>query len=209
MSTLSSMPTTMPAMPTQPAVPIRVPSPLYRMRLEKYESLIASGVFTKRDKVHLINGYLVTRMAESPSHGAVCEAIRLAIEAFLPATWHPRSDKALKMPAQASMPEPDIVIVRGAWRAYASRYPEPADTALVIEVANTSLDEDRAMADIYGAGGVPVYWIVNLVDGQVEVYTGPGPSGYQSHEVLAPGHALRVMIDGVEVGEVSVADILP
>ena len=59
-----------------PAGPIRIPSPLYRMTLEQYESLIASGFFTKRDDVHLINGYVVNRMAESPLHGAVCEAIR-------------------------------------------------------------------------------------------------------------------------------------
>ena len=107
------------------------------------------------------------------------------------------------------MPRPDLAIVRGDWRTYLTRYPEPADTALVVEVSYTSLDEDRAMADIYGAGDIPVYWIVNLVDGQVEVYTDPGPDGYRSHEVLAPGHTLRVVLDGVEVGEIAVADILP
>jgi Uma2 family endonuclease len=186
-----------------------IPSPLYRMTLEKYESLIASGVFNKRDRVHLINGYLVTKMAESPSHSAICEIIRLALQALLLATWHLRSDKPLRIPAQSSMPEPDLVIVRGASRDYLARYPEPADTALVVEVSLSSLDEDRAMAEIYGKAGIPIYWIVNLVDGQVEVYTDPGPSGYQSHEVLAPGHVLRVRIDGVEGGEIPVADILP
>ena len=90
-----------------------------------------------------------------------------------------------------------------------NRYPESRDTALVAEVSVSSLDEDRAMADIYAAGGVPVYWIVNVDDGQVEVYSDPGPSGYQSHEVLAPGHVLSVMVNGVEVGEIPVADILP
>ena len=189
MSTLASpLPTALPAVPTQPAVPARNPSPLYRMTLEKYEALIASGVFNKRDRVHLINGYLVTRMAESPSHSAICEIIRFAIEAFLlalPTPWHLRSDKPIRFPVQSSMPEPDLVIVRGERRIYLNRYPEPADAALIIEVSKTSLDEDRALADIYGASGVPIYWIVNLVDGQVEVYSKPGPSGYQSHEVLA------------------------
>lgn len=46
-------------------------------------------------------------------------------------------------------------------------------------------------------------------DGQVEVYSDPGPGGYQSHEVLSCGHVLSVVIDGVEVGQISVADILP
>jgi Uma2 family endonuclease len=191
------------------ARPRWIPSSLYRMTLEKYESLIASGFFSKRDDVHLINGYLVNRMAESPLHGAVCEAIRLAIEAILLAMWHTRSEKGLRIPSQISVPRPDLVIARGAPRDYLARYPEPADTALVVEVSYTSLDEDRAMADIYGAGGIPVYWIVNLLDGQVEVYSDPGPDGYRTHEVLAPGHVLHVVVDGVEIGEIAVAEILP
>ena len=191
------------------ARPRWIPSSLYRMTLEKYESLIASGFFSKRDDVHLINGYLVNRMPESPFHGAVCEAIRLAIEAILLATWHTRSEKGLRIPSQISIPRPDLVVVRGAPRDYLARYPEPADTALVVEVSYTSLDEDRAMADIYGAGGIPVYWLVNLVDSQVEVYSDPGPDGYRTHEVLATGHVLHVVVDGVEIGEIAVADILP
>ena len=58
-----------------------------------------------------------------------------------------------------------------------SRHPGPADMALVIEVADSSLPDDRSLkARIYAAAAVPVYWIVNLVDHQVEVYTDPtGP----------------------------------
>src|SRR6185312_16332993 len=179
------------------ARPRWIPSSLYRMTLEKYETLIASGFFGKRDDVHFINGYLVNRMAESPLHGAVCDAVRLAIEAILPAAWYIRSEKGLRIPSQLSIPRPDLVIVRGAPRDYLARYPEPADAALVVEVSYTSLDEDRAMADLYGAGGIPVSWLVNLVDGQVEVYSDPGPDGYRTHEVLAPGHVLHVVGDGV------------
>ena len=35
---------------------------LYRMTVEKYEEMIASEVFTKRDRLHLIQGLLVTKM---------------------------------------------------------------------------------------------------------------------------------------------------
>jgi Uma2 family endonuclease len=207
MSTLASMP----AIPTQPARPIRIPSPLYRMSLEQYESLIATGFFTKHDDVHLINGYVVNRMAESPLHGTVCEAIRMAMGAILLAVtgWHTRSEKGVRIPSQVSIPRPDLAVVRGEWREYLTRYPDAADVAMVAEVSISSLDEDRAKADIYAAGGIPVYWIVDVDDGQVEVYSDPGPSGYQSHEVLAPGHVLSVVIDGVVIGEIAVADLLP
>ena len=82
-------------------------------------------------------------------------------------------------------------MVRGTPRDYRRRYPEAADAALVVEVSLSSLDKDRAMAEIYAAGGIPVYWIVNVDDGQVEVYSDPGPAGYRSHEVLAPAMCCR------------------
>jgi Uma2 family endonuclease len=78
----------------------------------------------------------------------------------------------------------------------------------VVEVSDSSLDEDRKKAGIYGRAGIPVCWIINLIDGQVEVYSNPGPSGYGSMDVLMAGHVIPVVIDGVEVGQVPVADVL-
>ena len=60
-----------------------------------------------------------------------------------------------------------------------------------------------------GKAGIPAYWIINVDDGQVEVYSDPGPIGYRKHEVLRTGHVLSVVIDGVDLGEIAVADILP
>jgi hypothetical protein len=68
------------------------------MTLEPFESLIASGFSPKRHDVQVINGCLVTPMAESPWRAAICDAIRLAIEAFLLATRHIRSEKECESP---------------------------------------------------------------------------------------------------------------
>ena len=79
----------------------------------------------------------------------------------------------------------------------------------MVEVSDSSQVDNRKQSEIYGRVGIPVYWIVNLVDGQVEVYSNPGPARYPALDVLAPGHVLTVIIDGVEVGQIPVADILP
>jgi hypothetical protein len=86
--------------------------------------------------------------------------------------------------------------------------------ALVVEVSDSSLDEDRTlMLRAYGGGGIVRYWIINLVDGQVEVYSQPSgpaePIGYRHCEVFRPGQEIPVVIDDVEVGRIAVADILP
>jgi hypothetical protein len=41
--------------------------PTYRMSIEKYEQLVGSGVFTKHDKLQLINGRLVAKMTKQDS----------------------------------------------------------------------------------------------------------------------------------------------
>jgi Uma2 family endonuclease len=132
-----------------------IPSPgsLYRLSLEQYEAMVASGVFAKRDRFHLINGFLVAKMTEYPPHSAASGATRLVIESVLPVGWYVRPDKPLRIPNYASVPEPDLVIARGSCWDYQARHPEPANVALVAEVANSSLLEDRAMAEIYGKGG--------------------------------------------------------
>jgi Uma2 family endonuclease len=61
----------------------------------------------------------------------------------------------------------------------------------------------------YATDGIPVYWIVNLVDLQVEVYTGPSPGDYRSRADYKPGQVVPVVIDGRHLGDIAVNDILP
>jgi Uma2 family endonuclease len=186
-----------------------IPSSLYRLTLEQYEAMVDAGIFTGRDKVHLINGYLVAKMTQNTPHATADELCGDLLNRVIPAGWSVRAAKPVRLPTESSEPEPDRCVVRGRIRDYAARHPGPADIALAVEVADSSLEDDRMQADIYGRAGIPVYWLINLIDRQVEVYSKPGPSGYQSLEVFVPPHALTVMIDGVEVGEIPVAEILP
>ena len=90
------------------------------------------------------------------------------------------------------MNEPDRCVVSGSARNYLSKHPGPADVVLVVEVADSSLADDRELgARVYGPARLPVYWIVNLVDRQVEVYTSPGPGGYQSSRSSHPATRYR------------------
>jgi Uma2 family endonuclease len=201
MSTLSSS--------AEAVAPEWVPAPLYRMSLEKYEAMVACGAFGPKDRFHLINGFLVAKMTQYPPHSTADGLCGQAFDQVIPAGWHVRSAKPIRLPEQVSKPEPDRCVVRGSIRDYSQRDPGPVDVALVVEVAESSLAEDRKMARIYGGSGIPAYWIVNLVDRQVEVYTLPYSDGYHSRQDFAPGQEVLVVIDGVEVGRIRVADLLP
>jgi Uma2 family endonuclease len=201
--------------PTQPRAaspppPGWAPGTPYRLTVDQYEAMVDAGVFAARDKVHLINGHLVAKMTQNTPHVTADLLCGAALDRLVvPAGWHVRPGAPVRLPGQSSEPEPDRSVARGSVRDYLGRHPGASDLALVVEVSESSLDDDRVMAGIYGAAGIPVYWIVNLIDGQVEVYSTPGPAGYSSFEVLAPGHVLSVMLDGVEVGRIAVDDVLP
>ena len=147
-------------------------------------------------------------MTQGDPHCVSDDLCRNAITGVLPRGWFVRSDKPVRLPPN-SKPEPDHVVTRGEIRDYTDHSPGPADVALIVEVAFSSLAEDRVQADIYAAAGIPFYWIVNLVERQIEVYSGPSPTGYRSRVDFREGQNVPVMIDGVEVGAIVVADVLP
>jgi Uma2 family endonuclease len=186
-----------------------IPAPLYRLTLDQYEAMVSSGAFSGKERFHLINGYLVAKMTQNDRHATADELCGDAVSRILPAGWHVRAAKPIRIPSQASKPEPDRCVARGTIRDYLQRSPEPADIALVVEISDSSLSEDRKQAAIYAGGGIPVYWIVNLVDRQVEVYSDPGPSGYRARQDYREGDSVPISIDGHQIGSVTARDILP
>jgi hypothetical protein len=41
------------------------------------------------------------------------------------------------------------------------------------------------------------------------VFTSPGPDGYQSCAVFTTGQSVPVVVDGQQIGEIAVNDVLP
>jgi Uma2 family endonuclease len=179
---------------------------LYRLTVDEYERL---GEHLNNKRVELIDGLLVAKMTKKPPHVVACELTRAAIDRVAPKGWHTRVGDPVRIPRH-NEPEPDVALVRGQMRDYSKRHPGPRDIGMVVEVADSSLAKDRLRVRVYGGkGAIPVYWIVNLSDRQVEVYTGPRSSGYSSRVDYAPGASIPVLIDGIVIGHIAVDDILP
>jgi Uma2 family endonuclease len=193
----------------QPAAfPDAVGYPPFRMSIDQYEKLVDSGVFTKRDKFQLLHGILVVKVSQNPPHSLADLLCGKALARMIPAGWHLRPDKPVRLPPDGE-PEPDQCVVRGAERDYAERHPGAADVGLLVEIADTSLAADRQMARTYSVSGVPVYWIVNLRESQVEVYSEPTADGYGVVRIYKSGEDVPVVLDGLEAGRIAVSDILP
>jgi len=182
---------------------------LYRLTVVQFDKLVDAGVIAEDDRVELIEGLLVTKMGKKRPHvQAGVHGLGL-LSRVVPPTWHVRREDPIVTSAWGK-PEPDLAVVRGRAADYDDRDVTATDVALVVEIAESSLSIDRSeMALVYSSSGIPVYWIVNLVDGQVEVYSDPGPAGYQSTQVIKPGQDVPVVLDGLEVGRIAAKDLLP
>jgi Putative restriction endonuclease len=116
------------------------------MTVQQYVAIVESGAFTARDRFHLINGYLVAKKTHNPPHVVADDLYGAELLRIIPPGWHLLTAKPIRLPGRDREPEPDRCLVRGKIRDYEVWHPGPDDIAMVIEIADSSLPEDRAMA---------------------------------------------------------------
>jgi Uma2 family endonuclease len=139
----------------------------------EYERLVKADVF-RGEHVELIHGIIV-RM--SPQNDAHATLVQILNRILMPALVG-RADVRVQLPFAASddsEPEPDLAVVAVA------RFgePHPQRAFLIIEVADSSLEDDRTIkAGVYASSGVPEYWVANILDRSLEVHTEPSRGAY-------------------------------
>lgn len=147
-----------------------VPFPIRRFSVEEYESMARNGILDEDDNVELLEGWIVPKLTKNPFHECVISLLQQCLGSRVTG-YHVRIQSAIS--TSDSEPEPDLAVVRGTPRDYRLRHPQPADIALIIEVADSSLVRDRIKRRIYARARITHYWIVNLPELCVEVYGDP------------------------------------
>ena len=179
-----------------------LPASPRRFTRAEYHQLIEFGLFA-RERLELVHGILLQMSPIGIAHRRVVSRLN---KLLLPRLLG-RAEVFIQQPyaaADDSEPEPDLAVV--APGEYASGHPSRA--FLLIEVADTSLEYDRATkAPLYAASFVDEYWIVNLAERVVEVYREPANGKYgklayhRAGDVLSPAPFPDVAV--------SVAELIP
>lgn len=183
---------------------------VWRIDVKQYHAMVESGILTDDDPVELLEGWLVFKLPKNPPHRTTIRLVRTALEQLLPEGWHVDSQEPITLIDSES--EADVVVVKGNTRQYLDRHPRAGDIALVIEVSDTTLQRDRTTKKrAYARSGIPIYWIVNLTELQIEVYTQPLPTqaNYRQRQDYNRTDALSVIIDQTVAGEIEIATLLP
>lgn len=184
---------------------------LARFSVASYQRMIASGALTSEDKVELLENYVVLKMPHNPPHDSTIQRMLRPLLKSLPRGSDLRVQSAITL--RDSEPEPDFAIVRGSSADYENHHPSAADVGLLIEVADTSLARDRHdKGRIYANAGIAVYWVVNLLDRQIEVYRQPSTAEmaaeYSASQFYRIGDLVPVVLEGEAVARIPVADLL-
>jgi Uma2 family endonuclease len=141
-----------------------------RWRRVEYQRLVDVGAF-EGEPLELIGGQLMVAEPKGSEHAAAVDMAYVALLSVIPAGWTVRGQNPLALDDE-SAPEPDLAVVRDFPADL--RRAHPTRPALVIEVAESSLQFDRVTkGSLYARAGIADYWIVNLVERVVEVYREP------------------------------------
>jgi Uma2 family endonuclease len=171
------------------------------LRRVEYDQLVSLGAF-QDERIELLEGELV---AMSPIGTPHCATVR-RLTRLLVFAFEGRAEVSCQMPFAAlehSEPQPDLAVI--PLGEYDDEH--PSEAYLIIEVAESSLALDRGKKlRLYASCAVPEYWVVNLPERCIEVYTGPSPGAYARCERYEPGQSIRLA--GFPEISFAVADVL-
>jgi Uma2 family endonuclease len=196
--------------------PVAIPTePVWRLSVAQYHAMAQAGILQEDDQLELLEGWLVAKMTKNPPHRISTRLLRQTLEQLIPQGWYVDSQEPITL--EDSEPEPDVAVIRGNTTDYRDRHPDAASVALVIEVADATLERDRGIKQrIYARAGIPIYWILNLRDRQLEVYTQPATEpqtsdaapAYLQCTIFTEAQSVTVSIMERELGSIRVQDLL-
>jgi len=155
------------------------------MRSE-YDELVNLG-FLIGEPIELLRGQLVEMSPQKDPHGDAVWWLGHRLSRLLDMRYWEVRQQLPFAATDDSEPEPDIFVTR-----HVRRDDHPTTARLLIEVAESSLRKDRTIKhEIYAEAGVPEYWIVDVKNRVVDVYTKPSPKGYLETKRVGRGGTLR------------------
>lgn len=187
---------------------VAVTPPRKRISREEFESMIDAGIFAGQ-RCELIDGDLIDKMGQKPPHA---RAIHRTQSAFIKALESERVRIQLPVELRGqdrrwNLPEPDIAVLAEANPEFDRRHPRADETALIIEVADTTARYDlTTKRDLYAHSGAPEYWVLDIPRRTLVVHcdlradngTYADIRAFADHETVAFGGS-----------EIAVNDLLP
>jgi Uma2 family endonuclease len=182
----------------------------HRWSREEFHQMGDLGWFPDQ-RVELIDGEIIERPVAKRPHVLSLHLSQKVLEGAFGAGHHVQNQSALNL-GPDSEPEPDLAVIIGQLTDYTEH---PTTALLIVEISDTTLSYDRnRKAALYAGAGIADYWIVNLVDRQLEIHRNPAadpahPHGFRYTDVVIHGPGAVVSPLAAPAAKVAVNDLLP
>lgn len=179
----------------------------HRLTVDDYHQMAESGILGPDDRVELIAGEVLDMSPIGSLHAAIVRALAR----WLSDSVGQSAIVAVQDPIHlddSSEPQPDIALLKPRPDFYASAHPGPADTLLIVEVAESSLAYDLGVkVPLYARHGIPEVWVIDAATRNTDRFRGPRPDGYAEQVMITPeGRLTCSALPGVTT---TLATVLP
>lgn len=145
--------------------------------------MINAGVFSdEQGKVQLFRGEILFMTPPNPPHDdVICllTAWAFAVLSNVNDQLDVRVQLSMDLTEQASVVSPDLSLVTA--RSYAVRRPTAADTRLLVEVSDSSLNYDLGgKLALYAEAEVVEYWVIDIPHRSIIVHRDPADGRYRT-----------------------------
>jgi Uma2 family endonuclease len=155
-----------------------------RFTVDDYYAMAEAGILSHDERVELVNGEIVEMSPIGKRHRSSVYALGHLISLQLGDQAIVGVQNAVHLDNCREF-QPDVTILKSSDDFYLSYPPGPDDVLLLIEVSDSSLSYDRNVKlSLYAGAGIPEFWIVNIPDGVVEVFTDPSEGEYQTRRAF-------------------------
>jgi Uma2 family endonuclease len=175
------MPTILTERPQAPAAPCPPRKRWTRAECERLEGL---GLFDQQ-RIELVQGELIDKMGKNRPHVGVAALLHAWLRSIF-GDRRVNAEAPIDVAPQdnpTNQPEPDIIVVTGEYATtrFWTATPQPADLALVVEIADSSLQFDlTTKAELYARAGITEYWVFDLPGRRLIAHRQPQAGQYAS-----------------------------
>ena len=165
----------------------------HRLTVDDYHHMAESGILGPDDRVELIAGEVLDRSPIGSLHAALVAALSDYLGRLAAGRLTVWSQNPIRLDG-SSEPQPDIALVKLRPDFYAAAHPGPADTLLVVEVAESSLAYDLGVkVPLYARHGIPEVWVIDAATRTTHRFRGPRAEGYSEQGMITPEEPLAYL----------------
>jgi len=144
-----------------------------KFKVAEFYKLGEVGILSEDDPVELLDGQIMLMAPIGENHRTVVDALAEILTDQRKARYRVGVQNPLRID-DANEPQPDLVLYN---REVIARHPTPAETFLVVEVADASLSYDQQLKiPVYAVAGIKEVWIVDLIRNRIHTHRDPVPA---------------------------------